>query len=428
MCSFFSYGFVIMQSQVQRLTHRVDQLKQEDLCNREVTHEREIHSAMQISQSYEDLSLDTELLSCRDKSGRSMINTVNQSPSPTSAFKHHLCNAGKTSPLNINTNSHSFLSTSGLSPRSTGNFLVNHSSGKAFSPLNMQPGSLMFTSCSNSNPSDSTKFPTSSKESTSPLFPTFGSSSSGPFKNHLLSSNSKMLPLNVQTNHIGGTTPMLCSSPSPTRGSNLPRQCFSPNFNWKCSSPSPTRKSFATRRSLSPIAMRPSSFTLKRKFDLDIGNDEGPNMKKTATQVFSQSGIFGCTRGTAPTSGLVLSHNSDSNDKKDVTMSYSIDSESDKKEYVNGEATGAGTISMVLDGEQNALKQDDMFNKDDNPVTFNKSSIQQNLTMLFSDNQNVEKPNVTENLQTSQFTFRPVSNDICDNEENMNTNNAVNEN
>ncbi|XP_026462644.1 protein FAM122B-like isoform X2 [Ctenocephalides felis] len=360
-------------SQVQRLTHRVDQLKQEDLCNREVTHEREIHSAMQISQSYEDLSLDTELLSCRDKS-------------------------------------------------------VNHSSGKAFSPLNMQPGSLMFTSCSNSNPSDSTKFPTSSKESTSPLFPTFGSSSSGPFKNHLLSSNSKMLPLNVQTNHIGGTTPMLCSSPSPTRGSNLPRQCFSPNFNWKCSSPSPTRKSFATRRSLSPIAMRPSSFTLKRKFDLDIGNDEGPNMKKTATQVFSQSGIFGCTRGTAPTSGLVLSHNSDSNDKKDVTMSYSIDSESDKKEYVNGEATGAGTISMVLDGEQNALKQDDMFNKDDNPVTFNKSSIQQNLTMLFSDNQNVEKPNVTENLQTSQFTFRPVSNDICDNEENMNTNNAVNEN
>lgn len=40
--------------------HRVNQLRQEetiDMVNREVAHEREIHSAMQISQSWEDLSI-----------------------------------------------------------------------------------------------------------------------------------------------------------------------------------------------------------------------------------------------------------------------------------------------------------------------------------------------------------------------------------
>lgn len=43
-----------------KLVHRVNQLRQEetiDLINREVAHEREIHSAMQISQSWEDLSI-----------------------------------------------------------------------------------------------------------------------------------------------------------------------------------------------------------------------------------------------------------------------------------------------------------------------------------------------------------------------------------
>lgn len=401
---------------MQRLTHRVDQLKQEDLCNREVTHEREIHSAMQISQSYEDLSLDTEILSCRDKSNKPLSSLVNQSPSPTSAFKHHLSNTGKTSPLNINTNSQSFLSSSGLSPRSTGNFLVNSSTS----------GSLVFASCSNSNPSDNVRFPASGKDSTSPLFPSFGSSACGAFKNHLISTNSKMLPLNVQTNHMSGTTPMLCSSPSPTRVSTLPRQCFSPNFNWKCSSPSPTRKSFATRRSLSPIAMRPSSFTLKRKFDLDIGSDEGPNTKKSTTQVFSQSGLFGCARSGVPTSGLVLSHNSDSNDKKDVTMSYCSDTESDKKEYINGETVNTGSISMILDTDQNSPKQTDLFRKSNDPVSFNNTQIQSNITMLYNENQDVNKPNLTEDLQTSQFTFRPVSNDICDNEETMNSERSIN--
>lgn len=43
-----------------KLVHRVNQLRQEetvDIVNREVAHEREIHSAMQISQSWEDLSI-----------------------------------------------------------------------------------------------------------------------------------------------------------------------------------------------------------------------------------------------------------------------------------------------------------------------------------------------------------------------------------
>lgn len=46
-----------------RLTPRVSQLRQEecaDLNSREVNHEREVHSAIQISQSWEDLSLDAE--------------------------------------------------------------------------------------------------------------------------------------------------------------------------------------------------------------------------------------------------------------------------------------------------------------------------------------------------------------------------------
>lgn len=46
-----------------RLTPRVSQLRQEecaDLNSREVNHEREVHSAIQISQSWEDLTLDAE--------------------------------------------------------------------------------------------------------------------------------------------------------------------------------------------------------------------------------------------------------------------------------------------------------------------------------------------------------------------------------
>ncbi|XP_032670505.1 protein FAM122A [Odontomachus brunneus] len=54
---------------VPRLTPRISQLRQEesvDIAGREAAHEREIHSAMQISQSWEDLTLEAEGLSFKD--------------------------------------------------------------------------------------------------------------------------------------------------------------------------------------------------------------------------------------------------------------------------------------------------------------------------------------------------------------------------
>ncbi|XP_025994396.1 protein FAM122A isoform X2 [Solenopsis invicta] len=54
---------------VPRLTPRVSQLRQEecvDVAGREAAHEKEIHSAMQISQSWEDLTLEAEGLSFKD--------------------------------------------------------------------------------------------------------------------------------------------------------------------------------------------------------------------------------------------------------------------------------------------------------------------------------------------------------------------------
>lgn len=85
-----------------RLTPRISQLRQEecaDLSNsREVNHEREIHSAMQMSQSYEDLTLVTEnwsFSSANAKHNDDLINPLHvalpsigttycSSPSPTS--------------------------------------------------------------------------------------------------------------------------------------------------------------------------------------------------------------------------------------------------------------------------------------------------------------------------------------------------------
>jgi len=49
----------------------VSQLKQEeclDVVGREAAHEKEIHSAMQMSQSCEDLTIVTEGLSCSEVS------------------------------------------------------------------------------------------------------------------------------------------------------------------------------------------------------------------------------------------------------------------------------------------------------------------------------------------------------------------------
>ncbi|XP_015911557.1 P2R1A-PPP2R2A-interacting phosphatase regulator 1 [Parasteatoda tepidariorum] len=86
-------------------------------------------------------------------------------------------------------------------------------------------------------------------------------------------------PLKIHTSHI-----VMCSSPSPT---NTGRQCFSPStclpvqhsaFS-STPSPSPTRKNF-TRCSQSPISLRPSQLSLKRKFDMD--SDDSDYMPSSA--------------------------------------------------------------------------------------------------------------------------------------------------
>lgn len=158
-----------------RLTPRISQLRQEecaDMSNsREVNHEREIHSAMQMSQSYEDLTLVTE-----NWSFSSATNTKNNDD------------------------------------------LIN--------------------------------------------------------------------PLHVALPSIGTN---YCSSPSPTSRAGLGLQ-------YPTTSPSPTRK-YVTRRSMSPCPIRPSPLSsVKRKFDLDDGNNYGncyspPPLKKIFTNA---------DRGTSP--------------------------------------------------------------------------------------------------------------------------------
>ncbi|XP_047366394.1 PPP2R1A-PPP2R2A-interacting phosphatase regulator 1 [Vespa velutina] len=62
---------------IPRLTPRVSQLRQEeciDVAGREAAHEKEIHSAMQISQSWEDLTLEAEGLSFKDSESPSHLN------------------------------------------------------------------------------------------------------------------------------------------------------------------------------------------------------------------------------------------------------------------------------------------------------------------------------------------------------------------
>lgn len=79
-----------------RLTPRVSQLRQEecaDLNSREVNHEREVHTAIQISQSWEDLTLDAEHWSFKSDNSSDLTNPLHvtlptgiiscSSPSPT---------------------------------------------------------------------------------------------------------------------------------------------------------------------------------------------------------------------------------------------------------------------------------------------------------------------------------------------------------
>lgn len=79
-----------------RLTPRVSQLRQEecaDVASREVNHEREVHTALQISQSWEDLTLDAENWSFKSDNSSDLTNPLHvtlptgitscSSPSPT---------------------------------------------------------------------------------------------------------------------------------------------------------------------------------------------------------------------------------------------------------------------------------------------------------------------------------------------------------
>ncbi|KAJ8670650.1 hypothetical protein QAD02_001909 [Eretmocerus hayati] len=74
-----------------KLTPRVNQLRQEEcidvVAGREVAHEKEIHCAMQMSQSWEDLTFETDSLSFKDSSTESSPSTA---ASTTSSLLPHL--------------------------------------------------------------------------------------------------------------------------------------------------------------------------------------------------------------------------------------------------------------------------------------------------------------------------------------------------
>ncbi|UYV76228.1 FAM122B, partial [Cordylochernes scorpioides] len=77
------------------------------------------------------------------------------------------------------------------------------------------------------------------------------------------------------------------------------QQCFSPSTcqavrasPFSQSSPSPTRKTFATRRSQSPIAIRPSNFPVKRKFEPDgSGTDQMDSLGSPAKRSHPSDGL-----------------------------------------------------------------------------------------------------------------------------------------
>lgn len=89
----------------RRLTPRVSQLRQEecaDISNsREVNHERDLHSAIQISQSWEDLTIVTADWSCRDEAS----NPPNcSSPSPTSQRLQGSSTSSNSSSISVTNN------------------------------------------------------------------------------------------------------------------------------------------------------------------------------------------------------------------------------------------------------------------------------------------------------------------------------------
>lgn len=67
-----------------KLTPRVKQLRQEECIDsvsvREAAHEKEIHSTLQISQSWEDLTFETDSLSFRDPSEELSTTVLSKTP------------------------------------------------------------------------------------------------------------------------------------------------------------------------------------------------------------------------------------------------------------------------------------------------------------------------------------------------------------
>jgi len=134
-----------------KLIHRVNQLRQEetiDMANREVAHEREIHSAMQISQSWEDLSIMIDSPSKNDEGqfgkqhgglfGRSNLHdplhlnlsmaSAPSSPSPTRPLRH--CVSPSLFKPNLSPSPTRKTFTSGLCFR------------RSLSPISMRPSTL----------------------------------------------------------------------------------------------------------------------------------------------------------------------------------------------------------------------------------------------------------------------------------------------
>ncbi|XP_022161039.1 protein FAM122A isoform X2 [Myzus persicae] len=137
----------VMPNTSPKLVHRVNQLRQEetvDLINREVAHEREIHSAMQISQSWEDLSImmDSPTKPDEGQFGKQpggmhvrpniydplhlnfSMTSAPSSPSPTRSLRHCV------SPSLFKPN---------LSPSPT---RKTFTSGRSLSPISMRPSTL----------------------------------------------------------------------------------------------------------------------------------------------------------------------------------------------------------------------------------------------------------------------------------------------
>lgn len=111
-----------------RLTPRVSQLRQEECADantREVNHEREVHSAMQMSQSWEDLTLVAENWSCKSEDLTNPLQVSLPTGPPSCSSPSPTSRAGMRLPY-------------GLSPSPTRKIFTRRS----MSPIAMRPSQL----------------------------------------------------------------------------------------------------------------------------------------------------------------------------------------------------------------------------------------------------------------------------------------------